>query len=134
MPILLTWLSRIGIAAMLWVGGHILLAGADELGWHGPYSFVHDLEHHVEDIGGIGGVLAWLVNTTASAVVGLVVGLVLTFAVAEITKRRRPVAAEPAATADAGDEEAVEVEPESEATEPEAGATDDSEPAETDDP
>src|SRR5687768_2290653 len=34
MPILLRWLSTIGIAAMLWVGGHILLVGADELGWH----------------------------------------------------------------------------------------------------
>jgi uncharacterized protein len=29
-------LSVIGTAAMLWVGGHILLVGADELGWHAP--------------------------------------------------------------------------------------------------
>ena len=32
MPIVLSVLSKIGIAAMLWVGGHILLVGLDELG------------------------------------------------------------------------------------------------------
>ena len=74
MPKLLTWLSVVGTAAMLWVGGHIILVGADELGWHGPYGFVHDLEESVHDVGGIGGVLAWLVNTSLSAVLGLAVG------------------------------------------------------------
>jgi predicted DNA repair protein MutK len=89
MPVLLSWLSTIGIAAMLWVGGHILLVGADELGWHWPYSVVHDWEGAVHDVGGVGGVLAWLVNTAASAVVGLSVGLVLTFIVAKLPKRTR---------------------------------------------
>jgi predicted DNA repair protein MutK len=74
MPKLLAWLSVIGIAAMLWVGGHILLVGLDELGWSSPYHLVHDMEHAVAGVPGIGGVLAWLVNTAASAVVGLVVG------------------------------------------------------------
>ena len=37
MPTLLSALSAIGTAAMLWVGGHILLAGSDHLGWHTPY-------------------------------------------------------------------------------------------------
>ena len=74
MPKLLTWLSIVGTAAMLWVGGHIILVGADELGWHGPYGLVHDAEELVHDVGGIGGVLAWLVNTALSAVLGLAVG------------------------------------------------------------
>jgi len=77
MPKLLAWLSVIGTAAMLWVGGHILLVGFDELGWTWPYHLVHDLEHLVEGVPAIGGVLAWLVNTAASAVVGLVVGAVI---------------------------------------------------------
>jgi hypothetical protein len=77
MPKLLKVLSLVGTAAMLWVGGHILLVGAGELGWHSPYDLVHDLEHAVDGVGGIGGVLAWLANTVASAVVGLVVGSVL---------------------------------------------------------
>ena len=63
MPKLLAWLSVIGTAAMLWVGGHILLVGFDELGWEWPYHLVHDLEHAVDGVPGIGGVLAWLVNT-----------------------------------------------------------------------
>ena len=88
MPKLLRVLSVVGTAAMLWVGGHILLAGSDELGWHDPYDKVHDLEHGVEDIGAVGGVLEWLVNTGASAVVGFVVGAVLVGVVSLIPKRR----------------------------------------------
>ena len=36
MPALLSTLSTVGTVAMLWVGGHILLAGSDYLGWHRP--------------------------------------------------------------------------------------------------
>jgi predicted DNA repair protein MutK len=77
MPRLLTGISIVGTAAMLWVGGHILLVGVDDLGWHAPYDLVHHAEeavHHAVE--GIGGALAWLVNTGASAVVGLLVGAV----------------------------------------------------------
>ncbi len=87
MPVVLQWLSTIGIAAMLWVGGHILLVGADELGWHGPYELVHDLEHTVEGTGAASGVLEWLVNTAASAVVGLAVGLLVVAVMAKVPKR-----------------------------------------------
>jgi predicted DNA repair protein MutK len=87
MPIVLRWLSTIGIAAMLWVGGHILLVGTDELGWHAPYGLVHHLEEAVHDTGAISGVLEWLANTAASAVVGLAVGLLATAAVAKLPKR-----------------------------------------------
>jgi predicted DNA repair protein MutK len=77
MPKLLSALSTIGTAAMLWVGGHILLVGTDELSWHAPYAVVHHWEEAVHHVGGVGGVLAWLVNTAASAVIGLVVGAVV---------------------------------------------------------
>ena len=77
MPKLLSALSAIGTAAMLWVGGHILLVGTDELGWHAPYGVVHHWEQAVHHVGGIGGVLAWLINTAASAVIGLAVGAVV---------------------------------------------------------
>jgi predicted DNA repair protein MutK len=84
MPKLLTVLSVVGTAAMLWVGGHILLVGFDELGWTTPYHLVHELEHLVEDVPGIGGVLSWLVNTAASAVVGFVVGSAIALVVARL--------------------------------------------------
>jgi predicted DNA repair protein MutK len=67
----------VGIAAMLWVGGHILLVGVDELGWHALYDVVHHLEESVSGVAGIGGFLAWVVNTLASALIGLVVGAVV---------------------------------------------------------
>ena len=88
MPKVLTVLSVVGTAAMLWVGGHILLVGADELGWHGPYEVVHHLEEAVHDVGGIGGVLSWLVNTAASAVVGLVIGGIIVAVVTFVQQRR----------------------------------------------
>ncbi|HET7664975.1 MAG TPA: DUF808 domain-containing protein [Mycobacterium sp.] len=78
MPKLLSALSAIGTVAMLWVGGHILLVGTDEVGWHAPYGLVHQAEdfvHHA--VQGVGALLAWLLNTAVSAVVGLVVGSVV---------------------------------------------------------
>ncbi|MEZ5238322.1 MAG: DUF808 domain-containing protein [Microthrixaceae bacterium] len=81
MPKVLAWLSVVGTAAMLWVGGHILLVGAEELGWTTPYHLVHEAEHLVDGVAGVGGVLAWLVNTGISAVVGFAVGAVLVMVV-----------------------------------------------------
>ncbi len=78
MPGLLRVISVVGVAAMLWVGGHILLVGLDDLGWHAPYDAVHHVEEAVHDaVSGVGGVLAWIVNTLASAVVGVLVGSVV---------------------------------------------------------
>ena len=78
MPRLLAIISAVGIVAMLWVGGHILLVGVDDLGWHAPYDVVHDLEHAAHDWWhAVGAALGWLTNTLCSAVVGLVVGAVV---------------------------------------------------------
>ena len=78
MPKLLSVLSAVGVVAMLWVGGHILLEGSDHLGWHAPNGSVHHVEDQVRHaVQSVGGVLAWLVNTGVSAVIGLVVGAVV---------------------------------------------------------
>ena len=88
MPRLLAAIALVGTVAMLWVGGHILLVSSDELGWHAPYDVVHHWEEAVHDaVGALGGVLAWLVNTAASAVVGLAVGAVAV-AVMHLVPRR----------------------------------------------
>ncbi len=88
MPQLLQWLTVVGTAAMVWVGGHILLAGSDELGWQGPYDLVHRIQHSVADVGALSGVFEWLINTTLSAFVGLVVGFAVVAVVAQIQRRR----------------------------------------------
>jgi predicted DNA repair protein MutK len=78
MPRLLSVISVVGVVAMLWVGGHILLVGFDELGFSAPYDEVHHLEEEVEDgLGALGGIGAWLTNTTASAILGLIFGAVV---------------------------------------------------------
>jgi predicted DNA repair protein MutK len=78
MPVVLSVLSTVGIAAMLWVGGHILLVGFDELGFSAPYDEVHHVEEDVDDaLGAAGGIGAWLTNTTASAILGLFVGAIV---------------------------------------------------------
>ena len=83
MPRLLAVISVVGTAAMLWVGGHILLVGTDELGWHGPYDLVHHLEEAAHSAAGaLGGFVAWLAQTLASAAVGLAVGTVVVLAAA----------------------------------------------------
>jgi predicted DNA repair protein MutK len=78
MPVVLSVLSKVGIVAMLWVGGHILLVGLEELGLSWPYDTVHHLEEDVHHaLGAVGGVAAWLTNTVASAILGLVVGAIV---------------------------------------------------------
>jgi uncharacterized protein len=89
MPVVLTVLTVVGTAAMLWVGGHILLVGADELGLHVLYDAVHHVEEAAHDATGVlGGLVGWLVNTVASAILGLIVG-VLAVLVMTLTLHRR---------------------------------------------
>lgn len=77
MPTVLSVLSTVGIAAMLWVGGHILITGANTLGWHAPADLLHHLSAPAHHVPGIGGLLAWLIDTLGSAVVAIVIGGVL---------------------------------------------------------
>jgi predicted DNA repair protein MutK len=89
MPKLLTVLTVVGTAAMLWVGGHIILVGTDELGLHAIYDVVHHLEEAAHDAtGALGGVVGWFVNTLGSAVLGLVVGALLVVVMTFTVHRR----------------------------------------------
>ncbi|MFZ1285736.1 MAG: DUF808 domain-containing protein [Candidatus Phosphoribacter sp.] len=89
MPMLLRWLAIIGTVAMLWVGGHILLVGADTLGWHWPYGVVHHGEEAVAGAVSVGSAsLGWLTNTLGSALAGLVVGAVVVLLMHLIPRRK----------------------------------------------
>ena len=72
MPKVLTVIGIVGTFAMLWVGGHILVVGLDELGWHLPYSIVHSMEAAVP-----AGFTGWLANTTGSLIFGAIVGAIV---------------------------------------------------------
>jgi predicted DNA repair protein MutK len=86
MPAVLAAITFIGTIAMLWVGGHIMLQGAYDLGWHAPYDLVHVLEKPFAGIAVVGGLLAWLVNTLCSAILGLAWGLVIMAVVGPLLK------------------------------------------------
>lgn len=100
MPKVLATLSNVGIVAMLWVGGHILLVGLNDLGWHPLYELVHHAEEAIGHAvpGAFGGFLAWLANTTASAVLGVIAGAVVVAVMQLIGRLRRR--GQPAAPAD----------------------------------
>lgn len=93
MPGVMKVLSTIGVVAMLWVGGHILLVGIDELGGHVLYDLVHRAEEAVAGlVPAIGGALTWLTNTFFSALLGLLVGAVVV-AIMHLVPRRSKAAA-----------------------------------------
>ena len=85
MPPFLRLLSFIGMVAMFWVGGGIMVHGLHVYGIGGP-------EHMVDAISDaaraamppIGGLMAWLSGAIASAVFGLVIGAVTALAVVPI--------------------------------------------------
>jgi len=88
MPPLLGILSVVGTAAMLWVGGGIILHGLEELGWHAPADAAHGIQHTVEHATGpLAGVLGWLSYAVASAVVGMLLGAVIAFVLHKVLKR-----------------------------------------------
>lgn len=97
MPRLLAMLATVGIVAMLWVGGHILLVGADTLGWHPPYLLLHRAEEAVAQASGpLGGLLGWSTTTLGSMLAGLFGGAVLVAGGHLIPRRRQRDTTSPA--------------------------------------
>ena len=90
-PKLLAALSVVGTAAMLWVGGQILLHGMEVLhiGDALPH-FTHALAKNVAGaIGFFTGAWEWLLNALFGAIVGVVVGGIIV-AVLHALPRRKP--------------------------------------------
>ena len=72
MPVVLDIISVIGTAAMLWVGGHIVIKGLHEFGINQPHGFIHHLTEPISN-----GALAWTVDTVFSMAFGLVLGTIV---------------------------------------------------------
>lgn len=78
MPVLLQILSIVGTAAMIWVGGGIIVHGLEAYG----YPQVAHAIHAVADpaaaaLPAIHGLVEWLVSAIGSGILGLALGLVL---------------------------------------------------------
>ena len=87
-PKMLSGLSALGTAAMLWVGGGILLHGMEEL--HLGEAVPHALHHWSavagDASGAIGPVIEWFFYALGSAVAGLIVGGLIVLVVRRFTK------------------------------------------------
>ena len=78
MPVLLSLLSLIGTAAMLWVGGGIFSHGLEDFGLGVVPHTVHGVAVAASDAIGLArGLFEWLFEALGSAVVGIVVGAVV---------------------------------------------------------
>jgi predicted DNA repair protein MutK len=76
MPWLLRFLSALGTAAMIWVGGGIIVHG------------LHATPHFIEEVGGGSGFVHWLADAGFSGVVGLAIGAVIAVGVGLVQKAR----------------------------------------------
>jgi predicted DNA repair protein MutK len=84
---LLTSLSSIGTAAMLWVGGGIILHGIEDLGFETfPHTVHESADWLAAQIVILEDVTSWLARALAAAIVGLVIGGILVIIVRQLTK------------------------------------------------
>ena len=75
MPRFLTLLSVVGTAAMIWVGGGIIVHGLEYYGVTAIGHGIHDAsEWAARALPAIGSFIAWVVAAALSGVAGLIVG------------------------------------------------------------
>jgi predicted DNA repair protein MutK len=79
MPVLMTLLSTIGTAAMLWVGGSIVLHGLEVTHvWAWPYETIHHIaETAAHAVPAAQGFVAWAVQAGIDGLFGLGLGVLL---------------------------------------------------------
>ena len=76
MPVLLKLLSIVGTAAMLWVGGSIILHGMEVLGWPQIYDGIHHIAKAVAaGAGDWKAATQWAVTAMLDGVFGLALGM-----------------------------------------------------------
>ncbi|WP_294390019.1 DUF808 domain-containing protein [uncultured Sphingomonas sp.] len=88
MPILSQVLATVGTAAMLWVGGGILLHGLEGFGVAEPAGTIHHVAHAAgAHAGPLAGTITWLATAVASGVIGLAVGALVAMVVGRLFHR-----------------------------------------------
>lgn len=78
MPHVFNVIGVVGTVAMLWVGGHLVIANLAEVG---VPVFHHILEVAEHAVSGAGGFATWLVETLLSGIFGVVLGAVIAWVV-----------------------------------------------------
>lgn len=88
MPVILDLLTKIGTAAMLWVGGGIMVHGLEHFHVGGVANLIESASHWAAGAPVVGPVTGWLAFAVGSAIVGLIVGAVIVGVLHLIPKRR----------------------------------------------
>ncbi|MEM6371928.1 MAG: DUF808 domain-containing protein [Pseudomonadota bacterium] len=74
MPGFMKMLTIVGTAAMLWVGGSIIVHGLAELGWHGPEELIYGIG---KAVGAGSGFVEWATKALIDGILGLLIGFLL---------------------------------------------------------
>lgn len=91
MPGFLKSLSVIGMLAMLWVGGGILLHGLEEYGLGAVPQGIHGVAAAISSVfGPLSGFMTWLLDATAAGIIGLAIGWVVAIAAAQFRRSPQP--------------------------------------------
>ncbi|HEX8573587.1 MAG TPA: DUF808 domain-containing protein [Allosphingosinicella sp.] len=78
MPKVMAALSTIGIAAMIWVGGGIIVHGLEVFGFGAIAHALHDAgEAAAHAVPALGGILEWSVGALGSGLLGLAIGALI---------------------------------------------------------
>ena len=89
MPVLLGLLTKVGTAAMLWVGGGIIIHGLEHYHLTPIPAWAHGFQHWAEGAPGVGHITGWAAYALASAVVGLILGAVIVAAMHLIPRKKK---------------------------------------------
>ncbi len=79
MPVLLKLLTIIGTAAMLWVGGSIIVHSVAMMGWHLPEEVIH---HWAEGVAHVFSIdwqpaIQWIATAAMDGVLGVILGFIM---------------------------------------------------------
>ena len=103
MPKVMAALSVIGIAAMIWVGGGIIVHGLEVFGLDAPAHLIHDAAAAVAHaVPVLHGLVEWTIGAFGSGLFGLAVGAVIVLLIHLVPRRRKadsatgPIPAAPA--------------------------------------
>ncbi|MEN3975735.1 DUF808 domain-containing protein [Emcibacter sp. SYSU 3D8] len=89
MPPLLTGLTIVGTAAMLWVGGGIIVHGLEHFHLEAIPHLVHQFSDWAGGVPGVGAVTGWTAFALGSAMVGFVIGCVIVGAMHVLPRRSK---------------------------------------------
>ena len=78
MPVFMRVLSAVGTAAMIWVGGSIVIHGLESFGVSGPFHWIEHMAHLAADaVPSAAGAVTWAATALFDGIFGLALGMLL---------------------------------------------------------